>query len=173
MQHLSFPRDVASAKNSAPSSDAASRRGPLSIFAFRSEQAASLHTTHTQQQRCFRWLQVLTGGRGGPRRSGESESREDPISGHAHTISSSHRASSSCSSRCLQAEANNSTRHMARRSLATASASAGGADASAPPPASANADPKLVSIVDQIEKLTLLEASELVTQLKVSVTDPC
>lgn len=34
---------------------------------------------------------------------------------------------------------------------------------------SSNASPKLTAIVDQIEKLTLLEAAELVTQLKVSL----
>lgn len=35
------------------------------------------------------------------------------------------------------------------------------------PPQKAPADPKLVAIVDQVEKLTLLEASSLVTLLKV------
>ena len=52
------------------------------------------------------------------------------------------------------------------RSLATTTAARAGAEAAAPA-AAAPVDPKLSSIVDQIEKLTLLEASELVTALKV------
>jgi large subunit ribosomal protein L7/L12 len=37
------------------------------------------------------------------------------------------------------------------------------------PGASATADPKIAAIVDQIEGLTLLQTSELVSQLKVNI----
>jgi large subunit ribosomal protein L7/L12 len=37
------------------------------------------------------------------------------------------------------------------------------------PGSSANADPKITAIVDQIEGLTLLQTSELVAQLKVNI----
>lgn len=50
------------------------------------------------------------------------------------------------------------------RWLATAAAEA---STSAPPPPPANADPKISKIVDDISGLTLLQASDLVTLLKV------
>lgn len=53
------------------------------------------------------------------------------------------------------------------RSLAVSARRANDAETPAPAESRAPADPKLVSIVDQVEKLTLLEASSLVTLLKV------
>lgn len=65
---------------------------------------------------------------------------------------------------------------MSSRSLATAQASSSSSSSSSPPPPPASssstaADPKLSAIVDSIEKLTLLEAADLVGQLKVSKLD--
>lgn len=89
------------------------------------------------------------------------------------------RCSSHVSSRCLLREAQHSSRaayarpSFAARGLATAAAESGKSDAGTPPPvagsSAGSADPKLVTIVDQIQNLTLLEASELVNQLKVSI----
>ena len=53
-----------------------------------------------------------------------------------------------------------------RRGFATSAMRANEAQPPAAPPA---ADPKLTSIVDSVEKLTLLEAAQLVTLLKVSL----
>lgn len=54
----------------------------------------------------------------------------------------------------------------ARRCLATAAAEMSSPEVSAPPPA-APSDPRISRIVDDISGLTLLQAADLVTQLKV------
>ncbi|KAF9569426.1 ClpS-like protein [Agrocybe pediades] len=52
------------------------------------------------------------------------------------------------------------------RWLATAAAEANASSSSTPPPAQTSANPTITRIVDDISRLTLLEAADLVTQLK-------
>ncbi|CAO1634719.1 unnamed protein product [Parajaminaea phylloscopi] len=101
---------------------------------------------------------------------------------HARTAFSSLRPLASSSRQCARAATIATPSRLAVRSLATGaepSASVSPSSSPAPPPpasasastsssssAAAPVDPKLSAIVDQIEGLTLLQASELVSQLK-------
>lgn len=61
-----------------------------------------------------------------------------------------------------------SQRQCARRWFAAEAVSTSTSSAPPPPPKLSSSDPKILRIVDDISSLTLLQAADLVTELKVS-----
>lgn len=61
-----------------------------------------------------------------------------------------------------------SQRQCARRWFAAEAVSTSSSTAPPPPPKLSSSDPKILRIVDDISSLTLLQAADLVTELKVS-----